>query len=171
MLLDSNNSVSSRNPVFLIAAKSITPIGRPMQNCLVMPQSYALTSNEILAEFNAQKPDMATIPADLKLTRPYVLLSEADENEFRADRRQMLRISPRDTYPLAASTNPKFKGATDLFLLSDVYFNQNRTVAATFIQIFSSARAGSWRWVGLEKTSDGRLATEAAVDAVRGGVA
>ena len=95
------------------------------------------------------------------MPRPYKLLTAEEMQEFRNDRMQEFRAATRNQpglreVILGGSANPKFAGAKDLFEFSRVYFNQSRTIAVTFVSIYSSPLAGSWHWTALEKTPDGR---------------
>jgi hypothetical protein len=132
----------------------------PLEKCVVLPQAHAVSWTEILAAARTATGS-ELFPADMKLPRPYKLLTAEEIQEFRNDRMQEFRAA-RVNQPglreviLGGSANPKFAGAKDLFEFSGVYFNQSRTIAVTFVSMYSSPLAGSWHWTALEKTTDGR---------------
>jgi len=151
--------VKSNDPTYLIASKTVvvaSGVARnmPLESCIVLPQTFAQAWTEILAASRASTSN-EVFPSDLKLPRPYKLLPAEEVQEFRDDRMQALRAAQREVI-LGPTSNPKFAGAKDLLEFSAIYFNQSRTLAATFVSSYSSPRAGAWHWTVLEKISDGR---------------
>jgi hypothetical protein len=63
--------------------------------------------------------------------------------------------SPFAVRVLGPPSNPEFQGSKDLFLVSNVYFNRNRSLAIVFVNKWSSPLAASWRWVVFQKTANG----------------
>jgi hypothetical protein len=153
--------IKSSDLTYLISSKAEMPASgairsMSLESCVVLPQAYASGWTEILAAFRAPGGN-ELFPADLKLTRPYKLLTAEEVQEFRDDRMQALRNQPpRTEVILGGTSNPKFAGAKELFEFSPVYFNQNRTLAVTFVSSYSSPRSGSWHWTVFEKSPDGR---------------
>ena len=150
--------IKSSDLTYLISSKAEVPASgairsMSLESCVVLPQAYASGWTEILAAFRASSGN-ELFPADLKLTRPYKLLTAEEVNEFRDDRMQALRAAGRNQ--LGGTSNPKFAGAKELLEFSPVYFNQNRTLAVTFVSSYSSPRSGSWHWTVFEKSPDGR---------------
>jgi hypothetical protein len=135
--------MTSGNPVNAVAAQTAIPkVGAtemPLQGCVTLPPARAAEWAEILEEFDANKPGTGTIPPDLKLRRPYVLLNNDEVQEFRRSK-----------------SNPKFRGATDLFQFTDVYFSKNRTIAVVFVYAWSGPLAATWKWFALERTAAGK---------------
>jgi hypothetical protein len=111
----------------------------PIQQCVTLPPARATEWTEILAEVDANKPGTGTIPPDLKLQRPYVLLNNVEVQEFRNSK-----------------SNPKFQGAMDLFQFTDVYFSKNRTIAVVFVFAWRGPLAATWTWFALERTAAGK---------------
>jgi hypothetical protein len=151
--------IKSSDLTYLISSKAEVPASgairrMSLESCVALPQAYASDWTEILAAFRASSGN-ELFPADLKLTRPYKLLTAEEVQEFRDDRMQALRVAGRNQ-PLGGTSNPKFAGAKELLEFSPVYFNQNRTLAVTFVSSYSSPRSGSWHWTVLEKSPDGR---------------
>ena len=157
--------IKSSDLTYLISSKAEVPASgairsMSLESCVVLPQDYASGWTEILAAFRASSGN-ELFPADLKLTRPYKLLTAEEVQEFRDDRMQAFRVA-RNNQPsrteviLGGTSNPKFAGAKELLAFSPVYFNQNRTLAVTFVSSYSSPLSGSWHWTVVEKSPDGR---------------
>jgi hypothetical protein len=151
----------SDNPVYLIGAR--TEIDRPIQSCLTPAERTAQDWIEIVAEYDANKPGSGLIPTDLKLDRPHVLLSPEEVQEFRDDRSRALVASinagpsftPLADRVLVPPSNPRFQGSKDLFLVSTVYFNRNRSLAIVLVHKWSNPRAASVRWIVFQKSANG----------------
>jgi len=82
------------------------------------------------------------------ITKSYQLLDADEVKEFVAI--HSLRRT-RDPNP-----NELFQKTSDLFTLSDVYFNQSRTLALTAVSTFCGSLCGSVTWKIFQKTSKGR---------------
>jgi len=54
------------------------------------------------------------------------------------------------------ASDERFKGVTDLFTLSDVYFNRRGTLALTGISTFFGGLCGLFQWKVFEKMDSGK---------------
>ena len=134
------------NQIYLINAT--TGPGFSGQPCVRAPRAYESRFAEVLAEYDRRKDGRATLERAFKITKSYHLLNGDDVKEFIEMR--SLRPTP---YP-----NPRelFQKATDLFTLSDIYFNRNRTLALTAISSWCGTLCGMKQWKVFEKTKDGQ---------------
>jgi hypothetical protein len=94
----------------------------------------------VLADFSARSNTPATLERALTISKPYVLL---DAN---------------DTQNAITTDNRNVPGAADLFILSDVYFNRDRTLALTGIYSRCGGRCAVGEWKMFEKLPTGSWA-------------
>lgn len=125
------------NSLYAIAAVTSPafPFPRNSSPCIVPPVGYEARWNELLEEFNARKNIPATLTRELKIEKPYILLTEEE----------IARIG------VLPSADPKLPGAKLLFHLSDVYFDRQRTIAVTGISTShcgGRCSYGTWKIYG-----------------------
>jgi len=131
------------NEVYLI--RDTTVPGTPPEPCVRAPPPYERRFAEILADYKRRKDTPATLERALNIVQPYQLLNRDEAKEF--VELHDLRPGPR------AKPKELFQKATDLFGLTDVYFNHNRTLALTGISTYCSPLCGSYEWKVFEKTN------------------
>jgi hypothetical protein len=113
-----------------------------------VPPSFERSFVEILADYKLRKDTPAPLDRALTVSKPYQLLNHDEIEDFIRSRE--VRPGPR------AGTRELFQKATDLFGLTDVYFNRDRTLALTGIGTFCGSLCGSYLWKVFEKTDNGR---------------
>lgn len=138
---------ADKNERYLIAA--MTTPGRPEEPCIRLPNGREADFREVLADYKRRK----SIPRELKPVfsagKPYELLNDEEAREFRTERRLPIPGEQR-------SPNQRFLGATDLFTLSDVYFNQRRTLALTAISSWCGSLCALYQWKVFQKLESGK---------------
>jgi hypothetical protein len=129
------------NEIYLI--RDTTVPGAPREPCVRVPPRYMHDFDEVFADYNRRKDTPATLQRALTIAKSYELLNSDEIKEFIDSHRN--RPGPR--------TKPKelFQRATDLFGLTDVFFNQSRTLALTGISIYCGDLCGSYTWKVFEK--------------------
>ena len=58
--------------------------------------------------------------------------------------------------PEPRATDERFRGVTDVFTLSDVYFNGRQTLALTAIASWCGGLCALYQWRVLEKVAEGK---------------
>ena len=134
------------NPTYLI--RNVTVPGNPTEPCVRPPASESLRWAEVIADFNRRQSASRTLEPRFTIPKPFRLLSKAECDEF---------IKTR-FLPLPSSFPPikeLFPGLTDLFSLSDVYFDQSHTLALTAISSWCGGLCALYEWKVFAKGSDG----------------
>ena len=124
------------NPGYVIDATTFVPAfvqirDLSVAHCVTPPPSLAASWAEALAEVNSGSIAPGTLDATLKLSRPYMLIRAGEAPRWAQD--------------------PQFKGSTDLFRLSVVYFNKNRTLALLYFTATCGSLCGTGSWAVFEK--------------------
>jgi len=146
MLTDPKTSHGpDNNQVYLI--RDTTVPGTPAEPCVRPPSSHERSFAEVLADYKRRKDTPATLDRALTTAKPYVLLNSDETKEFIQSR--VLRPGQKP------STKELFQKATDLFGLTDVYFNRGRTLALTGISTYCGSLCASYAWKVFEKTDNG----------------
>lgn len=134
---------ADKNERYLIATTT-TP-GSPEEPCIRPPKERAADFREVLADYKRRK----SIPRELKPTfsvgKPYELLSDEEARDFVAERRLGI-----------PGSNRRFLGVTDLSTLSDVYFDQRRTLALTAISSWCGSLCALYQWKVFQKMESGK---------------
>jgi len=143
MLTDPKTSHGpDNNSLYLIAASTST--GRPPQPCVVPPKEFVADFSEVLADYELRKGKSREIKPLFSIRKRYQLLSADEVREFRNDHR--LSLQPK-------ASGARWLGTTDLFTLSDVYFNRSHALALTGIGTWCGALCGSYHWEVFQKTA------------------
>lgn len=119
---------------YLIRAATVP--GTPRFPCVQPPKEREADFGEVLADFRLRSDTARQLERKLSIQKPYVLLTADQAKQFIEDR----------------SRDELFRGVTDLFSLSDVYFNQRRTLALTALSSWCGGLCGLYRWKVFEKT-------------------
>ena len=136
---------AENNDIYLI--RDTTVPGTPPEPCVPVPPAYERRFAETLADYQRRKDTPATLERALNITKPYQLLNRDEAKEF-AELHD-LRPGPK------AKPKELFQKATDLFGLTDVYFNGDRTLALTGISTYCGPLCGGYQWKVFEKTNRG----------------
>ena len=130
------------NSRYLIEEKTGRAI--PLEPCVEPPKERETEFREVLRDFENRKETPRQLRRSLSIGKPYVLLTPDDFKEF-AQARSQNRIEKE-----------VFSGVKDIFRLSDVYFNQKRTLALTAISTWCGSLCGQWQWKVFEKLPNGK---------------
>jgi hypothetical protein len=140
MLTDPETSHSQDpNERYLIKATTASVLPGPMglARCVRPPAEYEADFQAVLADYERRKDIPRELRRELSIRKPYELLS--------ADEAKAFQDGYRSRYP----------GATDIFTLSDVYFNRDRTLALAYISSWCNALCGLSQWKVFEKLDSG----------------
>jgi hypothetical protein len=133
------------NERYLIAATTVP--GTPREPCVLPPKAREADFQDVLMDFERRKSTPRELKPAFSIPKPYVLLSADEFGEF-VKERSFGRIGK--TVPSA-----RFQGVTDVFRLSDVYFNPRRTLALTAISTYCGGLCGLFQWKVFEKSAAG----------------
>ena len=137
---------ADNNEVYLVS--EMTKPGFPVVPCVRVPQEYEPAYREILDDYNRRKDKPVKLERGFNITKPYELLNADEVKQFVGI--HSLRRTPYE------NPNELFQKTTDLFTLSDVYFNQSHTLALTAVSTYCGSLCGSYTWKIFEKTSGGQ---------------
>lgn len=147
MLSNPNTSHGPYQSERYLIAETTVP-GIPEQPCVSPPKERAAEFRDVLVDYERRKSTMRELKPALSIAKPYVLLNANEVSEF-IEERSLAR--PGKTVP-----NAQFQGVTDLFRLSDVYFNQAGTLALTAISAYCGSLCGFHQWRVFEKRRTGK---------------
>lgn len=128
------------NPRYFIEATTVP--GRPPEPCVRPPKDREPAFREVLADFERRKGTPRELKPLFSIPKSYFLLTKEEAKALMNDR----RLSPDPRVP-----DPRFRGVTDLFTLSDVYFNQSHTLALTGMGTWCGSLCGSYNWKVFER--------------------
>lgn len=133
------------NPIYLI--DEMTQPGYPVVPCVRVPPEFEAAYAEILDEYNRRKDQHVKLERAFSIEKPYALLNPAQVGKF-IDMNTIRRIPD-------PNSDARFRIATDLFRLGDVYFNKRRSLALTYISTFCGSACGLGNWKVFQKTPGG----------------
>jgi hypothetical protein len=113
----------------------------PQEPCVRPPAEREADFREMRTDYEQRKATPRQLKPALSISKPYVLLSADEAETF---------IQSRMPTPGQAPIE-RFKGVTDLFTLSDVYFNKRGTLALTGISTFCGGTCGLFQWMVFER--------------------
>jgi hypothetical protein len=146
MLMDAPTSHGpDNNERYLIAEQTATQW--PTQPCITPPASRKKEFGEVLADYERRKTTARPLKRALSIRKPYLFL-DAEQVRALMGERALTRNVPEPTSEL-------FQGVTDIFTLSDVYFNAGRTLALTAMSSWCGSLCGRWQWRVFEKSATG----------------
>jgi hypothetical protein len=147
MLTNPQTSHGPDNKQYLIAAT--TAPGVPKEPCIRPPKEREADRSadfrEVLADFHQREATQRQLSRALSIQKPYVLLNGDEVREFQEAR----SLKP------PGNVADRFQGVTDLFTLSDVYFNQHRTLALTAISSWCGSLCARYEWKVFERIAGG----------------
>ena len=132
---------SDDNERYLI--RMFTAPTSPQEPCVRPP---AEREAEMCTDYERRKTTPRQLKPAFSISKPYVLLSADEAETF---------IQSRMPKPGQAPIE-RFKGVTDLFTLSDVYFNKRGTLALTGISTLCGFNCGLFQWKVFERLSSGK---------------
>ncbi|MGA2882372.1 MAG: hypothetical protein ABSG13_25745 [Bryobacteraceae bacterium] len=130
---------------YLIRATTVP--GTPGVPCVRPPKEREADFREVLADFERRSATPRQLERELSIRKPYVLLNADQVKQF-LDERSLHRNPP-------GTGDEQFRGVTDLFSLSDVYFNQRRSLALTALSSWCGSLCGLYQWKVFEKVDTG----------------
>jgi len=134
------------NERYLIAPTTVP--AQPETPCVRPPKDHEAAFREVLADYGRRQALPRQLKPMLSIPKPYMLLT-ADEVMAFMDERSLHR-------PGQQPASAQFRGVTDIFMLSDVYFNPRRTLALTAIASFCGSLCGLRQWKVFEKLHTGK---------------
>ena len=134
------------NERYMIAALTAPGPGNPAP-CALPPKDREAVFREVLADYERRKDKPRELKAAFSIRKPYSLLNPDEVKAFMAVAVPTSGAKPRDK---------SFRGVTDLFMLSDVYFNQRQTLALTAIASWCGGLCALYQWKVFEKSSTGK---------------
>jgi len=136
------------NTRYLIAA--MTAPGVPHEPCIRPPKEREADRGadfqEALADFRLRESTQRQLNRSLTIPKPYTLVSVDEVREFQEA--HALKNPP-------GRPDERFRDVTDLFTLTDVYFNRRRTLALTAIATWCNVLCGMHQWKVFERTAGG----------------
>ncbi len=126
--------------------RMLTAPTNPQEPCVRPSTEPEADSREMCEDYEQRKATPRKLKPTFAISKPYVLLNADEAETF---------IQSRMPKPGQAPIE-RFKGATDLFTLSDVYFNKRGTLALTGISTFCGITCGLFQWKVFERLSSGK---------------
>ena len=111
------------------------------------PSDREVEFRQVMADFERRKATPRHLKRGFSIDQPYVLLTDEEVKQFMNER--MRRTDPQ-------AVDERFRGVTDVFLLTDVYFDEKRTMALTALESWCGGLCAQMSWIPLEKLADGR---------------
>jgi hypothetical protein len=141
------NHGPDHNERILIAATTATH--GPQEPCVVPPKERERPFREVRADYERRKEQSRELKSAFSIRKPYLLLKADDVTAFMKER------WPTPT-PEAKVPDERFRGATDVFTLSEVYFNPRRTLALAEVSSWCGGLCGMHQWRVFEKSNTGK---------------
>jgi hypothetical protein len=116
-------------------------------SCMRPPKEREAEFREALADYELRKATSRQLKPLLMIPKPYTLLAADEVRAF---------IQERGSSPGRSLPSERFRGVSDLFTLSDVYFNQRGTLALTALSSWCGGLCGQTQWRVFEKLDTGR---------------
>jgi hypothetical protein len=160
--------ISSTDEIYLIESTTLTQKGgygspfrpgagaQPYPPCVQAPPGDAAGLAEILADYEARKDVPAVLQREFTLSKPYQLLSGEDVRTFLDDALNSTSQFLRPGASPPSNPNPLFPRARRVFRLGDVYFNNSRTLALTYVSVLTTTMDGEGRWLPFRKSAEGQ---------------
>jgi hypothetical protein len=145
LMLTNPKTSHGSNERYLIRATTVP--GTPRGACVRPPKEREAEFGEVLTDFDQRSDTARQLERKLLLQKPYVLLTADQANQFATER----SLNPNRP----KTRDELFRGVTDLFSFSDVYFNRRRTLALTAISSWCGSLCALYQWKVFEKTDSG----------------
>jgi hypothetical protein len=134
-----------KNELYLIAA--MTASASRNEPCVEPPDERKDAFQEVLADYEHRKNERRELKPLLTIAKPYLLLSA---EEVKAAMKAL------DATPDPRVPDERFRGATDVFTCSEVYFNKRETLALAAIESWCGSNCGLHQWKVFERLDAGR---------------
>jgi hypothetical protein len=145
MLTNPQTSHGPDNNERYLIARTTAP-GNPKEPCVAPPKEREADFREVLTDFERRKATPRQLQPAFSIDKPYELLSADEVREF---------IGTRFPKPGTETANPRYRGVSDLYTFSDVYFNPGRTLALTAISTWCGGLCAMYQWKVFEKLDSG----------------
>ena len=113
--------------------------------CVLPPKEREADFHEVLLDYERRKVRQRQLKQALSISKPYLLLSADEVKAF------MHARFPRSPGEASPEASERFRGVTDLFTLSDIYFDQQGGLALTAISSWCGWLCGLMQWKVFEK--------------------
>jgi hypothetical protein len=114
----------------------------PPEGQLQPPPNNEKAFNEAVQDFHTRRYERVQLEHQLKIERPYTLLSADDVAELR---NSLAGIDP------GSQLKDKWVGYPGITYFSEVYFNTSRTAALVYMNNFCANLCANGQWIYLEK--------------------
>jgi hypothetical protein len=138
---------SDDNERYLIAETTETTF--PQEPCVQPPTEREADFQEVMTDYQQRKSTPRKLKPEFSIVKPYFLLDASAVTKFMQEREGTLPSHGE------AVNSKEFQGVSDIFTLSDVYFNQRRTLAMTAIRSWCGGLCGRQQWKVFEKLDKG----------------
>jgi hypothetical protein len=135
------------NERYLIAETTASAF--PQEPCVQPPKEREADFREVIADYQQRKSIPRKLKPAFSIGKPYSLLDASAVSKFMQEKERALPSHGE------AISNTQFQGVSDIFRLSDVYFNQRRTLAMTAIWSWCSGLCGRQQWKVFERLDTG----------------
>jgi len=135
------------NERYLIAETTASTF--PQEPCVQPPKEREADFREVMADYQQRKSTPRKLKPAFSIGKPYSLLGASEVSEFMKEKERALP-SHGD-----GISNTRFQGVSDIFTLSDVYFNRRRTLAMTAIWSWCGGLCGRHQWRVFERLDTG----------------
>jgi hypothetical protein len=126
-------------------AASLLVISNPMEEfCITPPKQRESDWREVVKDFERRKATPRELKPAFSIPKPYVLLNPEEIKQFWKSAGEG---KPQDQ---------RFRGVTDVFTLSDVYFNERRTLALAGLSSYCGSLCALARWRVFEKVDNSK---------------
>lgn len=109
---------------------------------LQAPTDIAHNFQEAVNDYNQRRKERMVLKRNFQLSRPYVLLSSADTEQFKASRTSM---------NVTSAMRSAYGGYLGITFFSEVYFNIEQTAALVYVLDWCGNLCSQAEWVYLEK--------------------
>jgi hypothetical protein len=135
------------NERYLVAETTASVFSQ--EPCVQPPKEREAEFQEVMADYQQRKSIPRKLKPAFSIGKPYSLLDASAVTKFMQEQDRPLP-SQGET-----SSNTQFPGVSDIFTLSDVYFNQRRTLAMTAIESWCGSLCGLQQWKVFERLDTG----------------
>lgn len=118
--------------------------------CVQPPPDREADFQEVLLDYELRKNSSQLLRPAFAIDKPYALLDANEVKEF-----MMARENGVSKVGEARADN-QFDGVSDVFTLSNVYFNRRHTLALTGLSSWCGNPCGLFRWKVFEKLNSGK---------------
>jgi hypothetical protein len=146
--------ISSPDEIVLIEGTTLLQPSPDTLACTQPPAEEEARFKEVLNDYDLRKDVAVALANEFTLDRKYQLLTREEARTFLYD---AYLSTPQVVPPggIPPNTNPLFPRARRVFRLGDVYFNQNRSLALSYVSVMTTTVDGSGGWKVFRKDEAG----------------